>query len=137
MTDREKLVEIVCQAMQKGNCAAYCPVSPCMDVETVVDELTSHGVMVKEPQKPMTVDELYSLCGSGCHCIYVEHRNFAIGDDSNAITPNIGNRSRTGYRIIHYNGYQYNFCWCDYGKTWRCWAEKPTEEERKAAEWES
>ena len=23
-----------------------------------------------------------------------------------------------------------------YCKTWRCWAEKPTEEERKAAEWE-
>lgn len=24
----------------------------------------------------------------------------------------------------------------DYGKTWRCWAEKPTEEERMAAGWE-
>ena len=25
----------------------------------------------------------------------------------------------------------------DYNYQWRCWAEKPTEEERKAAEWES
>lgn len=23
----------------------------------------------------------------------------------------------------------------DYGKTWRCWAEKPTEEERRTVEW--
>ena len=25
----------------------------------------------------------------------------------------------------------------DYGKTWRCWERKPTEEERSAAEWET
>lgn len=25
---------------------------------------------------------------------------------------------------------------CDYGKTWRCWPRRPTEEERKAAEWD-
>lgn len=24
----------------------------------------------------------------------------------------------------------------DYGKTWRCWSAKPTEEERKEAEWD-
>ena len=24
----------------------------------------------------------------------------------------------------------------DYGKTWRCWERKPTDEERSAAEWE-
>ena len=24
----------------------------------------------------------------------------------------------------------------EYGKKWRCWAENPTEEERKAAEWD-
>ena len=26
---------------------------------------------------------------------------------------------------------------CDYGKTWRCWGCKPTDEERSAAEWET
>lgn len=29
------------------------------------------------------------------------------------------------------------YCESQYNKTWRCWATKPTEEERKAAEWQS
>ena len=31
--------------------------------------------------------------------------------------------------------YRY-FVETEYGKTWRCWSRKPTDEERKAAKWD-
>ena len=48
MTDREKLVEIVCNAIQEVDCIAHCNHPPCYKVHHVVDELISHGVTVRE-----------------------------------------------------------------------------------------
>lgn len=48
MTDREKLVEIVCNAIQEVDCISHCNHPPCYKVHHVVDELISHGVTVRE-----------------------------------------------------------------------------------------
>ena len=45
---REKLVEIVCDAMESGGCICYCNHSPCFEVERVVNALIAHGVTVQE-----------------------------------------------------------------------------------------
>ena len=58
MTDREKLVEIVCQAMQEVDCIEHCNHTPCYKVHHVVDELIAHGVTVKEMQKPIAETDL-------------------------------------------------------------------------------
>lgn len=128
MTDWEKLVEIVCQATQKGKCAAYCPASPCMDVEKVVDELISHGVTVKEPQKPLTVEEA-SGTNEPVWMEYITGRVFVC----DLVASPGWNGIYDAYIIgdTEPKALPENY----YGETWRCWAEKPTEEERRAAEW--
>ena len=35
-----------------------------------------------------------------------------------------------------HNNDELKFLEIDYGKTWRCWARRPTDEEREAAKWE-
>lgn len=49
------------------------------------------------------------------------------------------------YRLDHSDPRHYNFVWKydqftwntdEYGKTWRCWTFRPTDEQREAAKWE-
>ena len=115
MTDREKLVELITEAGIKY-----------ATIEGLADHLLAHGVAVKEPQKPLAVGKLeYRM-----KCWYEEN-----GDDE-VDHVMIGG---SGYAIELYfikSPYPMEKLRWEYGKTWRCWAEKPTEEERKAAEWE-
>lgn len=132
MTDREKLVELINHVseghvenlMQPGG------------VEALADCLIAHGVTVKEPQKPLTVDELMDMPGS------VWYENDTV------IAPMMVS-NRESFSVLYlkdvvFGWYRSSCVDCfasielpvsDYGKTWRCWAEKPTEEERKAVEW--
>ena len=48
MDAREKLVEIVCDAMEIYGCIGYCNHSPCFEVERVVNALIDNGVTVQE-----------------------------------------------------------------------------------------
>ena len=48
MDVREKLVEIVCDAMENGVCSGYCNYSPCFGVDRVVNALIDNGVTVQE-----------------------------------------------------------------------------------------
>ena len=47
MTDKEKLVKIVCEAMEDG-CIGHCNHPPCFHVERVVNALLENGVTVQE-----------------------------------------------------------------------------------------
>lgn len=41
----------------------------------------------------------------------------------------------TDFRFENSSGNDINADYVDYGSRWRAWAHKPTDEERKAAEW--
>ena len=51
MNVREKLIEIVCDAMERDGCIGYCNNSPCFEVERVVNALIANGVTVQERNK--------------------------------------------------------------------------------------
>ena len=92
----------------------------------IAEHLAAHGVTVKEPQKPMAIEELKIL---GVY--WLEERGDKL------MPCEIGRFSGAHFTDINIIG------WAipdelknnEYGKTWRCWAEKPTKEERKAADW--
>ena len=48
MDVREKLVEIVCDAMERDGCIGHCNNSPCFEVERVVNALIANDVTVQE-----------------------------------------------------------------------------------------
>ena len=48
MDVRERLVEIVCDAMERDGCIGHCNNSPCFEVERVVNALIANGVTVQE-----------------------------------------------------------------------------------------
>ena len=48
MDVREKLVEIVCDALESDGCIGHCNYSPCFEVERVVNALIDNGVTVQE-----------------------------------------------------------------------------------------
>ena len=48
MAVREKLVEIVCDALESDGCIGHCNYSPCFEVERVVNALIDNGVTVHE-----------------------------------------------------------------------------------------
>ena len=51
MNVREKLIEIVCDAMERDGCIGHCNNSPCFEVERVVNALIANGVTVQERNK--------------------------------------------------------------------------------------
>ena len=51
MDVREKLIEIVCDAMERDGCIGHCNNSPCFEVERVVNTLIANGVTVVETDR--------------------------------------------------------------------------------------
>ena len=129
MTDREKLVYLIKENAKAIVSSTENGLCVCLDVETLADYLLAHGVTVKEPQKPLTVEEasgtnepvwMEYITGMVFVCDLVAspgwngiYDAYIIGDTKPKPLPE-----------------KY------YGKSWRCWAEKPTEAERKNAKWE-
>lgn len=130
MSDREKLVELISK-------------TPCIGDESktaaehVADHLIAHGVMVRQMQKPLTVEELMEIPGSVWY------------ENDTAIAPMmVSNRKSFSvlylkdvvfglYRSSAFDSFtSLELPILDYAKTWRCWAKKPTEEERQNAKWE-
>lgn len=133
MTDREKLVYLIKENAKAIVSSTENGVCVCLDVEALADHLLDHGVTVKEPQKPLTVEETLEK-----RFVYLEFKHLLLQE------PVVMFRAWNEWEddeIIHYDrfGCQYSNIDCeekDYGKKWRCWAEKPTEAERKNAKWE-
>lgn len=148
MTDREKLVEIFAKYFTIGDSYEYSltRVKEAFAVGTmtlddfvefdddkvadIANFLIANGVTVKEPQKPLTVEELKRMDGCPVWCETEATRTPYVVkqimiDKVDAIFYALGSEYPIFFNVD------------GYGKTWRCWAEKPTEEERKDAEWES
>ncbi len=131
MTDRDKLIDLLEQldavSYEKSKTETGFMIIK-HGKEYIADHLIAHGVTVREPQKPLTVEEasgtnepvwMEYITGRVFVCDLVAspgwngiYDAYIIGDTEPKPLPEMY-----------------------YGKSWRCWAEKPTEEERKAAEW--
>lgn len=131
MTDREKLVRLIEEsayiklAFPEGQISYY------LDSEMIADHLLSHGVTVKEPQKPLKLEE-----ATGTNkIVWYEQRMglYYIETPCDAVFSEIAGFIELA--IVGHEKPMYRPAYT-YGQLWRCWAEKPTEEERKAAEWE-
>ncbi len=125
MTDREKLYDLIVDAeneFYKNNHFA----EDSKRIESVVERLIAHGVMVRQMQKPMTVEELFLLPD----VVYLECSFF---DDVYTALPERYDKQTIDMMM---RDESCRFYLKGYGKTWRCWAEKPTDAERQAAEWE-
>ena len=120
MTDREKLVELLDIIIQPGQ----------KTLGEIADHLIAHGVTVKEPQKPLAVDD---LPGRLKGVVYVETR-------FNGLKPFpmfIRDVERELLILWEFGRNGKVHCGLkEYGQTYRFWGVLPTEEERKAAEWE-
>lgn len=128
MTDREKLIDLLMVFRIVETIGKHVDMRGAM--EQCADHLIAHGVTVKEPQKPIAETDLGKyldtpvwfeeferdveekpLLLDGIGIYYAEFKEF-------------GETERLDRHLD------------DYNFQWRCWAEKPTEEERKAAGWE-
>lgn len=127
MTDREKLINLIMQRFdwQIAPETEY-KIIINANLGELVDALIAHGVTVRKPQKPIEMSEL----PEDSVCWYEEKYE----DELYPVYLEEGHV----YVFVSFIGIEFaeRHEKCNYGKTWRCWAEKPTGEERKAAEWE-
>lgn len=129
MTDREKLVYLIKENAKAIVSSTENGLRVCLDVETLVDHLLSHGVTVRGAQKPLTVEE---AAGTNMP-VWYEHcrRPSVIPVDV------VYSHSTPFLEICRLGATSVTHMREDsYGKTWRCWAEKPTNAERRNTKWE-
>ena len=83
----------------------------------------------KEYQKPLTLHELLEMIGPGLEAVtFCEGKSFG----QTYATIWIGGRVIDALGIEPKESISFD----SYGKTWRAWAARPTDEERAAAPWE-
>lgn len=131
MTDREKLVELLNEVF-----ADQYEKRGLITAEHTAEYLLSHGVTVREQQKPLDLVDAIEADDP----VWIEHSLTFMDMEVIKIYP-IDYCDRRFYADGILRGERINeksmlLKKDDYGKDWRCWAEKPTEEERKDAEWE-
>ena len=84
----------------------------------------------EKPLKPMTWEEAmmddFFLEIRGDDCIDGALNDFAVDGDEGYMWINTRNRAEDESKLMR----------SDYGKTWRAWSRRPTDEERKAAKWD-
>lgn len=129
MTDREKLISL----LEKINSTAYIkiPTESGFSMskygeEYIADYLIAHGVMVREPQKPLTAEEAKDFmlwAKNRPPLLWIEYKT---------------NKEKNRYMYIETVNELYQFLQIlsSYGNNVRCWIEKPTDEEMETAEWE-
>jgi hypothetical protein len=131
MTDREKLVKLTLliddvaegTIIRRGG-----EWVSAVNSEEIAAHLLDHGVTVKEPQKPLTVEEVHAKQNE---IMYLEYAQNKLEEFPVLLTF----FGAFYAEFEKYGGEGADFLIDEYNYKWRCWAEKPTEEERKAAEW--
>ena len=119
------------------------------DAFAYIRELEARLAEHEKPLKLMTLDEVVEKSKRvNDNVIWLERPDEEYGyDDAECIPALVSNHSSIGADCIQYVRF---LAWPkreivfdiadedkdDYGKTWRCWSHRPTEEERKAAEWD-
>ena len=129
MTDREKLGNLIAKfasisAYKRGGEWEYS-----LNIGEIVDHLIENGVRVKEPQKPLKVEEVHAKQNE---IMYLEYAQNKL-EEFPALLTFFG---AFYAEFEKYGGEGADFLIDEYNYKWRCWAEKPTEEERKNAKWE-
>lgn len=121
MADREKLAELIYKN------------SPRLveeEAEVLANRLIANGVTVKEPQKPLTVEVMKEL--------WEKHNSKIVWlEDYTGMTLDVRIWTINTQEVWFEKDVNEIYAPLNtHGRKWRCWAEKPTDEERKAAEWE-
>lgn len=142
MTDFEKVVKGMEECLdwhktcQEGNC----PYKSLPDEYCCTDELMKDALALiceqREIHKPrvLTLEELRQLDGTE-HFVWVENNGDEdCYDGYGEIT--ISYLSSFVEIFQFGNEVEWKPCNNDYGKTWRCWSARPTNEQRKAVKWE-
>lgn len=129
MADLEKLMRLIDEAADITLVSHVGQISYFLDSKKIADHLLAHGVTVREMQKPMKVEE---AAGTNDPVWYEYYRHPIV------IPADVVYSHSAPFLEIHKLGAISVMSMREdsYGKTWRCWEEKPTDEERKAAEWE-
>ena len=130
MTEREKMLEILQGLRIKEKIGEGMTMRE--KLEQIADQLIAKGVKVKLQKKPMQLDELKEHEGQFIWLEMKDRSNWRAFEPAKIdyVKRNItyfdciGSEEEFYYENVFYN------------VEWRCWAEKPTEEERQAAEWE-
>ena len=99
------------------------------DILYTAEYLIAHGVTVKGKHKPLTLEAAIEA-----KYVCIEQREIGCPEFVKLYRHSIYKNCVQVFMIGCL--YPWNYFIESYGKEWRCWAEKPTEEERKAAEWE-
>lgn len=126
MTDREKLGKLLVESARIYEYKSGGKWEYSLNLEEIVEHLLSHGATVRKMRKPLTVEELSEYLGE---IIWKEEPFLEI------IPIRAFYKGWCALEYEEFGGEEYVSRLNDYNYTWRCWAEKPTEEERKAAEW--
>ena len=129
MNDRGKLGNLIAEsasisAYKRGGEWEYS-----LNLDEIVDHLLAHGVTVREPQKPLTVEEVYAKQNE---IMYLEYAQNKLEEFPVLLTF----FGAFYAEFEKYGGEEADFLIDEYNYKWRCWAEEPTEEERKNAKWE-
>lgn len=93
------------------------------------EEIAKEAAMRRPLQEPLAKEDLLHMIGPGDEIV-----TYCEAKGADRTYANIW----TGDLVIDVVGYEHknHVCFENYGKTWRAWATRPTEEERAAAPWE-
>lgn len=109
---------------------SYCRNVLHSDVLAYIRKLEARVAEHEKPLKPMTWEEAmmddFFLEIRGDDCIDGALNDFAVDGDEGYMWISTRNRAEDESKLMR----------ADYGRLWRGWPRRPTEEERKAAEWD-
>ena len=131
MTDREKVIKRMEHCIGDncyGDKWSECEYSG----HGCIDALLEDTIALLKAQEPrvMTIDELRKLQQQDV--VWLEDA------DKEAIIPGIVITAlKKEWQFMTFTGYSGLFCvsCVDYGKRWRCWTSRPTDEQREAIPW--
>lgn len=126
----------------ENDCSNACPNDYAAKIKSdaadMIEQLSEELERLKEKplQKPLTLEE---ACESKEPCVYLEQKDgslFAAWAKAYEKTMLYLYSKREDVCAISTFAKHELFEKQKYNKTWRCWATKPTDEERKAAKWD-
>lgn len=130
MTEREKMLEILQGLCIKEKIGEGLTMRE--KFEQIANQLIAKGVTVKLQQKPLQLDELKEHEG---RFIWLEMKDRSNWRAFEPAKIDCVKRNITYFDCIG-SEEEFYFENVFYNVEWRCWEEKPTEEERQDAEWE-
>ena len=119
-----------------GEPGLYCFEALAKDNLAYIRDLEARVAELEKPLKPMTLERLMEIYNDRAnHSWPLNTPPYFIVESNNEAREFCGWASWSDIKLmLEHSHLRYNRD--NYGKTWRCWPRRPTEEERKAAEWD-